>query len=363
MITAPAKYRVISNGALVVERKLSGDKKLTHWKEILPLSTKIMAVGAARFAVKRFNNNTKGIPVSAWVYPQDSTKLFYDYAVAPSILQFFSNYIAPYPYNKLANVQSTTMFGGMENAGAIFYSEELVSGQRKSEATVAHEIVHQWFGDAASEKSFAHLWLSEGFATYLTNYYFEKTYSKDTAYKRMQNEKQKIIRFLKESRSAVVDSTTDLMSLLNANSYEKGGWILHMLRQEVGDSAFRKILQTYYQQYKGSNADTRDFEAVAEKVSGRELTWCFDQWLYRPGIPVLKMVTKIQDKEFTLEVKQDDAVYQFNLEVELIADDGGVSRERFLVKEKKSEFKVPIKTSAVRFTIDPDGKLLYRLKD
>ncbi len=368
IITAPAKYRVISNGMLVEEKKLGGNKKLTHWKQTDPISTKIMAMGAARFAVKSFNENSKGIPVSAWAYPQDSAKLFYDYAVAPSILQFFIHYIAPFPYSKLANVQSTTMFGGMENAGAIFYSEELVSGQRKSEAIVAHEIAHQWFGDEASEKSFAHLWLSEGFATYLTNYYFEKTYGKDTAYKRMQNEKQKIIGFLKERNSAVVDSTTDLMSLLNANSYEKGGWVLHMLRQEVGDSAFRKILQTYYHQYKGSNADTRDFEAIVEKVSGQELTWFFDQWLYRPGIPVLKMETGTSKNEFILKVKQEGPVYQFPIEVQLTSDDGTTTTKKFLVKDEKHEFKMPIKTNGADYSewhlkIDPDGKLLYRLKE
>jgi hypothetical protein len=104
-----------------------------------------MVIGAARFAVKQFSDSSI-TPVSAWVYPQDSTKAVYDYELAASIVKFFSGYIGPYPFEKLANVQSKTIFGGMENAGAIFYAENTVTGTRKSEALLAHEIAHQWFG-------------------------------------------------------------------------------------------------------------------------------------------------------------------------------------------------------------------------
>lgn len=96
------------------------------------------------------------------------------------------DYIGPYAYKKLANVQSKTRFGGMENAGAIFYSEYSVNGYRGEERLIAHEIVHQWFGNMATEKSFAHFWLSEGFATYLTHIYLESKYGMDSLKKQMQ---------------------------------------------------------------------------------------------------------------------------------------------------------------------------------
>jgi aminopeptidase N len=136
-----------------------------------------------------------------------------------------------------------------------------------------------------------------------------------------------------------------------------------MLRSEVGDKIFQKIIQAYYQQYKGGNADSRDFEAIAEKVSGKELTWFFDQWLYRPGIPVLEMETKLQDGEFYLYVKQKTAPYRFNLDIWVVAEDGELIQERFLVTEKQSEFKVKVKGSKISFSIDPDTKLLYVLKE
>src|SRR5204863_3050842 len=105
---------------------------------------------------------------------------------------------------------------------------------------------HQWFGDMASEKSFPHLWLSEGFATYLTHIYIESKYGTDSMNAEMKKAREEIIEFAKESGHSVVDSTSLLMQLLNTNSYEKVGWILHMLRRQLGDDVFHKIIRNYY---------------------------------------------------------------------------------------------------------------------
>lgn len=361
-VVAPSYYGVIANGVKLEEKELN-NKKLTHWREETALPTKVMVIGVARFATKQFENSPNSLPVSAWVYPQDSTKGFYDFAVAPDIVQYFSGYIAPFPYQKLANVQSTTIFGGMENASCIFYAEDLVTGDRKAEDVVAHEIAHQWFGDMASEKSFAHLWLSEGFATYFTDLYFEHKYGKEAANKRLQKEREQVIRFATSTNHAVVDSTDNLMSLLNANSYQKGAWVLHMLRAEAGDSMFRKIIQTYYNTYKGSNAETRDFEKIVAQVTGKDWGWFFDQWLYRPGVPVLAMETKVEDGQFYLYVHQKGRPYRFHLDVDIIAKDGTFISRQLEVSEKESVFKVPIHGTSAQFTIDPHTNLLYELQD
>lgn len=359
IVTAPARYNVVANGVRIDETVLPNNLKRTHWREEIPLPTKVMAIGVARFAVKKFADSPDSIPVSAWVYPQDSAAGFHDYALAPGILKFFTAYIGPYPYKKLANVQSKTIFGGMENASAIFYDEETVTGDRKSEALIAHEIVHQWFGDMASEKSFAHLWLSEGFATYLTNIYIEKKYGRDSAVARLRSGKEQIIDLNRKAARPVVDSTTDLMSLLNANNYQKGAWVLHMLRTEAGDSIFQRIIQTYYQQYKGGNADTKDFVGVAEKISGKNLKWFFDQWLNRSGIPRLaikKTKTTIGLQLTVIQMQKD--VYRFTLPVSI---------ETVTVKGKTLHWPITERTTSIivskdkeaKIVIDPFYSLLY----
>ena len=132
-----------------------------------------MVIGVADFAVNLSGTINECIPVYSWVYPEDRDKGFYDYAQAAEILPWFIKNVGPYAYKKLANVQSKTRFGGLENANTIFYSEHSVNGNRQSESLMVHEIAHQWFGNYATEKSFAHLWLSEGFATYMTILYME----------------------------------------------------------------------------------------------------------------------------------------------------------------------------------------------
>ena len=234
IVTAPSQYKVVSNGRLLEEKDLPGNKKMTHWIEDVALSTKVMVIGVAKFAVKQFADSPPDIPVSAWVYPQDSVTGFRNYSAALSIVKFYSDYIGPYPYNKLANVQSKTIFGGMENASAIFYYEESAEGKKAMEDILAHEIAHQWFGDMASEKNFSHLWLSEGFATYFEDMYLGARYGPDSMNKKLIEDRKAVIIFADHSNRPVVDSVSPLLSLLNANSYQKGSWVLHMLRKRYG---------------------------------------------------------------------------------------------------------------------------------
>jgi aminopeptidase N len=365
IVTAPSYYQVISNGIQIEETNLDKNKKLTHWKENTPIPTKIMVIGVAPFAavdIGTYNN----IPVSAWIYPQNKEKGIYDYSIALPILKFLSEYIAPFPFEKLANVQSTTIFGGMENASAIFYDEKAVNGRRTSEPTVAHEIVHQWFGDMASEKSFAHLWLSEGFATYLTNIYWEHQYGKEKMWERLEEDRDKIIRFTRINKRPVVDSISNYMDLLNENSYQKGGWVLHMLRGEVGDAVFQKIIQQYYQQYKGSNADTRDFQRVAEKVWGKKLDWFFNQWLYQSGIPQIDLEWNYDNKEkkvgFALKTNKG-APFNYNLDIGVEYKDGKKEVLKILfevdVNSTLLSKKVAVKDIPVKVILDPSMRLLF----
>jgi len=363
VVTAPEHYQVVANGVQVEETSLGNNFKLTHWKEETPISTKVMVIGVADFAVNLAGIVNGNIPIYSWVYPENKDKGFYDYAMAKDILPFFINNVGPYGYKKLANVQSKTTFGGLENANTIFYSESSVTGTRKSEGLLAHEIAHQWFGNMATEKSFGHLWLSEGFATYFTILYFENKYGKDTAIKMLKEDRDQVISYSKQSNKAIVDTEEkDFMNLLNVNSYQKGGWILHMLRSELGDSIFWRSIRKYYATYAGSVADTRDLQKIFEEVSGKNLKLFFDQWLYTPGQPELEITWKYDasGKFINVDIKQlQEKAFSFPLSFK-INYPGGDKKEKVYVKDATSSFKIKSDKKPVSIIADPGTELLMK---
>ena len=318
IVTAPAHYQVVANGLKTEETALPNHLKLTHWKETAQLPTKVMVIGVADFAIDHTGDVGK-IPVYTYVFPESKDAGFKSYAVAKEILPFYIKKIGPFAYEKLANVQSKTIFGGMENASTIFYFENSVTSNGIEEL-MAHEIAHQWFGDAASEKSFAHLWLSEGFATYMTNLYLENKYGADTLKKRMEADRLTVIKFEKKRLTPVVDTSVkdNFMQMLNANSYQKGGWVLHMLRHKIGDSLFWKGIRNYYAKYDGGNANTDDLRHVMEQACGTNLQQFFKQWLYTPGHPDLGITCEYDATKqvFELNITQKQStLFNFPLEV------------------------------------------------
>lgn len=364
LVTAPAHYQVISNGIQVEETNLPANKKRTHWREDVPLPTKVMVIGVADFAVQHTGYVNNCIPVSSWVFPENRDNGFHDYSIGKNILAFYDRYIGPYPYRKLANVQSRTMYGGMENAGAIFYYESSVNGQQAEEGLFAHEIVHQWFGDMATEKSFAHLWLSEGFATYLTHVFMEHQYGTDSLNNRMNDDRAAVLSFVKESKRPVVDSTSDFKSLLNSNSYQKGSWVLHMLRRQLGDSVFHESIRQYYAQYGGRNAETRDLQQVFEKVAGRSLEIFFSQWLFRKENPGLLITWKNNLKENTVAVTVEQTQHElFEMPLEMLLITGlrdNLSKNVSLTK-RKDTFIFPINSPVLQLDADYKTSLLAEI--
>jgi aminopeptidase N len=325
IVTAPARYEVVANGALVEDAALADDQRRTHWRADEPLPTKVMVIGVADFAVQDVGvyDDT---PIQSWVYPEDTTRGFRDLGQADRILRFFETQLGNYPYAKLANVQSTTRYGGMENASAIFYSESAVADRQNDEPLLAHEIAHQWYGNAVTETDWPHLWLSEGFATYLTQLYLEATYGRERRRIGMANARRRVVRFAEANPTEpLVDTTyTDPTELLNTNPYQKGAWVLHMLRHQVGDSTFWDGLRQYYTTYRHQNASTNDFQQVMEDASGQSLGWFFDQWTRRPGQPHVEGTWQHDEAAGTvtvsLEQTQEAPPFRLRLEVGLYPD-------------------------------------------
>ncbi len=365
MVTAPDHYKVISNGVLVEESPIGEHKKFTHWKETVAIPTKVMVIGLADFAVN-YVGELDCIPVSSWVFPQDKKNGFYDYAQAMEILPFFIKKIGSYPYKKLASVEAITIFGGMENASAIFYNERSITGKRgHSEELLAHEIAHQWFGNSASESDWPHVWLSEGFATEMTNLYLENKYGEDTLKARLKADREEVIRFAKVRFTPVVDSSEkeNYFALLNRNSYQKGGWVLHILRRKLGDTLFWKGIQAYYAGYAGRNASTDDFRKVMEEVSGIDLKEFFRQWLFTPGHPWLLINWKFNEKKKVLLLQisqQQKQLFSFPLEFSFIT--GGAmknNRQKIFITDKITRLEIPMAARPSQVIADPDTNLLF----
>jgi aminopeptidase N len=278
-------------------------------------------------------------------------------------LEYYSRIIGTYPYEKLANVQSKTIYGGVENAGTIFYSENSVTGQGRAEGLIAHEVAHQWFGDCVTEADWYHIWLSEGFATYMTSLYFESKEGRARLESDMRSARVRILNYNERTEKPVIDTTvTNLMKLLNVNSYQKGAWVLHMLRHELGDTVFMKGLGLYYERFRNSNALTKDFRSVMEEVSGRNLGKFFQQWLYTTGQPELTIRQEAGKKKGTIEVyieQKQSKLYEFNIEL-LIKSDSGERIENVSVKDKITRIEVRSETP-VEIIPDPKVNLLFKV--
>ena len=356
MVTAPDHYQVVANGLKIEENALPNNLKFTHWREKTLCPTIVMVIGVADFAVDH-TGDVKDIPVYTYVFPENKDKGFESYAVAKEILAYYIDKVGPYAFEKLANVQSKTIFGGMENSSCIFYFENSV-GDKGIEELMAHEIAHQWFGDAATEKNFSHLWLSEGFATYMTNIYLEHKYGVDTLKNRLKEDRELVLKFEKSRKTPVVDTTVhgNYMVLLNPNSYQKGGWILHMLRRKLGEEAYWIGIRAYYAKYDGGNASTNDLRTELEKASGKNLEPFFKQWLYTPGTPHLSINWKYDAAkkaiDFTVAQKQA-TLFDFPLEISV-----GGKVHTLMVKNRTTTLLIPSKIKPSAISVDPNVNLL-----
>lgn len=378
IVSAPEKYKVVSNGLMVAHFPVvsaNGSRTcVTHWMENVPIPTKVMVIGVADFAWETAGYS-KEIPVQTWVYSRDRQPGFIDYRPAADILSFYQDLIGPYAYEKLANVQSKTMFGGMENSGCIFYYEGSVTGKNQLHSLLAHEIAHQWFGDAVTEKDWHHIWLSEGFATYLEACYADSLLNGRELDVSMAVMRKEVIRHYEETKKPVIDTTvTNFMNLLNTNSYQKGAWVLHMLRQELGDKIFWTGIRNFYGTFRDKNVMTSDFQSIMEEVSGRKLGYFFKQWLEVPGQPDLKWSWTYDKKnsqvEIDIEQTQDQYNFEFNLPIEMrgtttVTGQAKHYRSKYSlvpIREKKSHFSFPVGFPIVEIRMDPMTQLLFQEK-
>lgn len=368
IVTAPDHYQVISNGLKVEETDLTAGKRLTHWKQSVPIAPWLYVLGVARFAVQ-YVDEFKGKSIQTWVYPQDRDAGFYDFAEpTKKVLEFFSDYVGPFSYEKLANIQANSVGGGMEAASAIFYGDKSVTGKRtvRWRNVIIHEIAHQWFGNAVTEYDWDDVWLSEGFATYFTLLFIEHQYGRDAFVEGLKASQKQVNAFYEKNPDyrIVHNNLKDMRKVTTRQTYQKGSWILHMLRGVIGTDNFWKGIQSYYQKYQNANATTADFLREMEEASGRDLSGFFQQWLYKGG--TLRYAGTWQfdsvQSQITIRLDQtqnDGSLFKMPLEVGLyLAGQNSPQIEVLQVNEKSNIFTIKVASEPENIILDPNTWVL-----
>jgi len=358
IITTRSDYQVIANGALVEQTDLDGGRRRTHWRQDVPISSWLYSVGVARFAVKHVGL-VRGVPLEYWVFPQDAEKGFALFEKdARRSFEFFADYVGPYAYQKLAHVQAAGMGGGTEHASSIFYGEK---GITAGNGPVVHEVAHQWFGNAVTENDWNDIWLSEGFATYFTLLYTEHAEGRDAFAEGLRRSRATVLRVetsLPNTPVVHVNHDDAVREPTNALVYQKGAWVLHMLREKVGTETFWRGIREYYRRYMNATASTDDFRQIMEQTSGQDLTWFFRQWLNRAGVPALSGTWRYDAaaKEVVVTVRQTQTAdtYRLSLGVGLVPTAGGLPVVRQMaIDGRETTMRFPAATEPSSVVLDP----------
>jgi aminopeptidase N len=251
----------------------------------------------------------------------------------------------------------------MESASAILYNESAVTGTRsvRWRNVVIHEIAHQWFGNAVTEADWDDVWLSEGFATYFTLLFIEHAYGRDEFVRGLEGSRQTVRAFAEKNPGYTIvhRNLRRMEDVTSSHTYQKGSWILHMLRGVVGDEAFQRGIRSYYQRHFNGNATTADFRRAMEEAAGRELGWFFDQWLYKPG--TLKVAGQwrynaaARQLELQLDqVQTDGSLFTMPLEVGVRAKGQAVeTRHRVQLTGKSNRFTIDLPAEPESVRLDP----------
>jgi len=251
----------------------------------------------------------------------------------------------------------------MESASAILYNESAVTGTRsvRWRNVVIHEIAHQWFGNAVTEADWDDVWLSEGFATYFTLLFIEHAYGREEFVRGLEASRQTVRSFAEKNPGYTIihRNLSRMEEVTSSHTYQKGSWILHMLRGVTGSEAFQRGIRSYYQRHFNANATTADFRRAMEEASGRELGWFFDQWLYKPG--TLKVAGRWRynaaARQLELELDQvqtDGSLFTMPIEVGIRSKGQAVeSIHRVQLAAKSNRFTIDLPTEPESVRLDP----------
>jgi aminopeptidase N len=352
-----------SNGKLV-NITTSGSRRTYYWKSVYPISTYLICLYSSyyvNFSDKYVSKDKADtMAIEYFVFPKQLESAKKDFRDLPDMIDFFSKTFGEYPFikEKFGVAEFLWQLGAMETQTMMGVGSNFIGGKNFFSDVYAHELAHHWFGDAVGPASWKDIWLNEGFATYCEALYAEHRGGSGALQSSMMD---KINNF-----DGTVYNPRDLFS---HTVYDKGAWVLHMLRHEAGDTAFFSILRNYYENYKYKNASTADFENICEKISGKNLSGFFDEWIYKgSGLIKLNYYWK-PDKsnngyEVTLNVNQVQSeydVYKIPLDVKVVFGDSTSVTKTFRIDKRQNVLNLVFNKEPVEVNLDPDNWLCARI--
>ena len=370
--TVKKSYTVLSNGELVSvkENKKDGTKTF-HWKENKPHCSYLIAIAAGDYAI--LHDKAGKLPLQYYVFRDDTTDARMCFRQTPDMVKFFNEKIGyTYPWEKYAQVLITDFIeGGMENTSATLlldWATVYDARQRLDNSPtglIAHELAHQWWGDVVTCKDWRHLWLNESFASYFDPLYHEYWLGKDEFQLMMLNDQQAGVHV----DTAVGRKPIVSVGSYGTNVYPRGAVVLHMLRFVLGDQLFWKSLAHYITKHQFAPVETNDLKVAIEEVTGQNLAWFFDQWVYKAGHPIFDVKYRWSDsaKSIFLSVKQTQkmdsltGVFRTPVDIE-ITSAAGAATERVNILTKDTTFVLQSALKPQLVIFDKGNWILKELK-
>jgi len=367
-ITAPDNLVSVSNGILVGITSNIDNRHTFHWETRYLISNYLVFIAIADYM--EFNDLYNSTPLKYYVYPELLTYAFEDFSITNDMISVFAPLFGEYPFiNEKYGMASVMSGASMEHQTLTTLNQGHISGTHRGDYVIAHELAHQWFGDAITMRSWSHIWLNEGFATYSEALWFEHNKGKKFYHQYMEGMDLGYF-----EGTVFVEDTTDIPTLFSRTVYRKGAWVLHMLRGVLGDSVFLDGLKKYATDpdFHYGNATTEDFQNICETVSNMDLDWFFEQWIYRHGRPVYRYYWSVQGDsppyttiltidQSNLRSHYNNLPYKMPLQIHLT---GGNLDQNFTRWDslRSQQFEFETDQRPTNLEIDPDNWVLKKLE-
>ncbi|MGD9347305.1 MAG: M1 family metallopeptidase [Candidatus Aminicenantes bacterium] len=364
-ITVPSGLTAASNGTLV-EVKMNADDTVTYsWEISYPIATYLISVAATNYVTfsHTYNSGQEEMDVVYYVYPELFEYAKTDFANTVPQIEFYSEAFGEYPF--LREKYGMALIPGgtaMEHQTCTSYPARVIDGEQGYDWLIAHELAHQWWGDLVTPADWAEIWLNEGFATYSDALWWEHLYGMAGLKARMSDFRSILFERYSGPHHAIYDPPQGY--LFSAIEYEKGAWVLHMLRFVVGEDNFWEILKTYAQRFAYAIASTDDFKSVCEEVYEADLDWFFDQWIYEPGYPRYEFSWGHSGPNSVRiiinQTQESYPIYSMPIELQVVLPSGTVKRTVW-VDEKLNVYDLSFAETPSDVLFDPDEWILcYR---